>query len=179
MKKVDFYGTIHKAVRRRLFTVSMQIGTTDFTNSTEVAELGAALQALIKFLRRHAEHENAHVNPLIERVAPEVDFATEHEEQEAALDSLEQAFDEILASVEKLEKGAALYFRFNGFVSRYLEHLNEEEAMMPVLWAHYTQEELGIVFMAIVKSITPVEMQDSMPYLMPSLNPQEKAAFAP
>jgi hypothetical protein len=178
MKKVDFYGTIHKAVRRRLFLVSMQIGTTDFTDSRGVAELATALRSLIEFLRRHAGHENAHVNPLIERVAPQVDFATEHEEQEAALDNLEQEFAEIERSDEKLEKGAAFYYRFNAFISRYLEHLNEEESMMPVLWAHYTQAELGAVFLALVTSITPAEMQDSMPFLLPSLNPQERAAFA-
>lgn len=178
MKKVDFYGTIHKAVRRRLFLVSMQIGVTDFTDGREVTELETALQSLTKFLRRHAEHENAHVNPLIERIAPQMDFAAEHEEQEAALDNLEREFEEIVGSQEKVKKGAAFYYRFNAFVGRYLEHLNEEETMMPVLWAHYSQAELQAAFLAIVTSITPLEMQDSMPFLLPSLNPQEREAFA-
>lgn len=178
MKKIDFYGTIHKVVRRRLFLVSMQIGSTDFADERALADLDRELQSLFQFLKRHAEHENTHVNPLIKRVAPEVDFDTEHAAQEAALDSLEHAFQGIVYSDEKRQKGAQFYWLFNAFVASFLEHLNEEEQAMDLLWQHYTHVELAATFQAIVTSITPAEMQDTLPFMLVAINPQEREAFA-
>jgi len=46
-----------------------------------------------------------------------------------------------------------------------------------VLWAHYSDEELMAIEQAIVATIAPEEMAFSMKWMIPALNPAERAAL--
>ena len=53
----------------------------------------------------------------------------------------------------------------------------EETAHNAVLWARYTDAELVDIHNALVASIPPADMMFSLRWLVPSMNPTERAAL--
>jgi iron-sulfur cluster repair protein YtfE (RIC family) len=166
----SFYRDIHKGLRALLFDVMQKAGRLDFSDRDAVARYRAELKAAIDFLMSHAEHENEFVGPLLAQHAPELArrITAVHEDQE-------QELPELLAMIDR---GAA-----HGFVlelarisGELLVHMTEEEeVLMPALWASMTDAEIMAAHDALVASIPPQEMAYALSWMLPSMNAPERA----
>jgi len=175
--KIDFYTQIHKALRRLLFNLSIKIGAADWTNPQICKEIYDELLQLIALLKVHAHHEEKYFHPLIAKKLKKEEMELHHEHQ-----SQDQLLEELIAlTTNKKEKnndqGLKVYRAFNRFIAYYLEHLEKEESIMPILIERSTIDELLSALNGLIQSFTPQELNDSLVYMLPALNPQERANF--
>jgi hypothetical protein len=178
---IDLYREVHKGLRNGIFQVTVAAGAANPDDDDAVAELTAAVRALAELLRAHAGHEDRHIDPLLERHAPEIaaELAVAHDDSEAALDELLS----IAATVEHAGADrpallATLYDRLADFTVSYLAHLRDEEAIaMPALAAALTTSELLDVQNAIRGQVTPDEMCRFIKLMVPAMDPSERVAM--
>ncbi|MBS0286074.1 MAG: hemerythrin domain-containing protein [Proteobacteria bacterium] len=182
-KRINYFQTIHKAIRRLLFLLSIDLGAVDMSDLDEVKVLYERFEHLKAYLESHAHHEENHIHALIKAKLPELYAVTEreHQEQEGELDKLAKSFKDLLAinnSEQRIAAGYTLYLQFNQFVSSYCTHLWAEEGqIMPGLWQTCTDEELLKHFLSLMASFTQEEYFDSLDKFWPAINKQEKTAM--
>jgi hypothetical protein len=170
--KTDLYTFVHKAQRVRLFALSGTIARADFSDAAEAARAGAELRDLLVHLREHAAIEARYIHPLYRalRSAGEgldvaAEFDAEHELLERELEALEGIADD--------GRWNELHRAYNGFLGRYLVHLEEEEAAQEaVLWKHY-DGELAEVFARFQRERAPEKAREDLEFFLPALSAPE------
>jgi hypothetical protein len=162
----DLYTFVHKAHRVRLFNLSMEIARADFAESAEVAKIRALLENEIAHLRDHAAIEEHYIHPLYRALGDvSAEFEAEHQLLEQELESLERLAAE--------DRWTELHRAYNGFLGRYLVHLEEEEgAQEEILWKHY-DAELAEVFARFQKERSPEKLRDDLELFLPALSAAE------
>jgi hypothetical protein len=180
--RVDLYAGIHKALRALMADTLLNLGRADAEDALELAEATQRVLQLLDFCRSHLRHENEFVHHAMEaraagsssRIAHEHD---QHEEEIAALAAQATA----LLNGEPAARAAgtlALYRGLSLFIAHNFEHMHvEETAHNAVLWARYTDAELMAIHDALVASIPPEEMMFTLRWLVPFMNPAERAAM--
>jgi hypothetical protein len=125
-------------------------GKTDYSNQAEVAQLFRLGEDVFKILRIHATDENeVTLAELEQRCAGSSGHdLDDHEHIHRAQDSLEKLLADIYANSEAgrdvVQDGEEFYLAFSEFYGTYLEHTAEEERVtQPMLWKHFTDEELA------------------------------------
>jgi hypothetical protein len=175
----DLYADIHKGIRGELFRITSSAGRLDPGERCAREQLLEGVHRLFGFLVVHAEHEDQFVQPLLEVHAPyyaEV-VASDHvrlEDQMAAI----EARVERAASASKAEQRGRIhhvYRELAAFTSAYLEHQDFEECkVMPALDAVMGTDELVAVNAAIVASIPPEQLGDSLSLMLPAMNIEDR-----
>lgn len=178
--RLNLYGSIHKALRLMLGDTLTRVGTTDLADAAQVRESLNHVHALVKMFASHIEHENRFMHPALERAQPGASarIAAEHGAHDDHLEALSD-----LALVADLcpagDREAAwnrLYHALALFMADNLEHMHYEETEHnAVLWAHYTDAELMALHDELVASIPPDEMMTVMFWMLPAMNPTERA----
>jgi hypothetical protein len=175
----DLYKDIHKAIRAELFAVTAEAGAADPSDRDARVRLAGRVRSLFEVLTDHAEHEDTHVQPLIERYVPAVApmIAGEHavidtrmvEIQAVADRTVDAAGDEQRAGVH------ALYLDLALFTAAYLEHEEvEERHVMPALDAALGTEALLGVHQAIIAGIPPEKLATSFSLMFPAMNVDDR-----
>jgi len=182
LSREDLYRPIHKALRALLSDTLMAIGRMDVHDTLELAQTTQRVLQVLDFMRAHLKHENAFIHPALEARAPGASghIAHDHEHHETEIDSLAAATSSLLAlHGEALDAAAlVLYHRFSLFVAHNYEHMHvEETAHNSALWADYTDAELQEVHGRLVASIPPEEMMFALRWMVPFMNPGERAAL--
>lgn len=175
--KIDYYTTIHKSLRRLLFNFSMKLACSDFSDTLTCQQLNQELHALFVLLQSHAEHEKMHFHPLIAKKLNATTLDTEHNQQDTIileLCHLSTAMTQTQNTTTRIEKSEFLYQQFNLFISDYLQHMAHEETLMPALLANHSEEELMVPLHHLFASLTQQEIQDSITYMLPAINPIER-----
>jgi hypothetical protein len=137
---------------------------------------------MLDVLRAHLGHENRFVHPAMEaRVQGASErIALEHVEHERHIAELAHALEELRAQPAAARGAAAhaLYHRIALFMAENFEHMHVEETdHNSVLWARYTDEELAAIHNALVASIPPQEMMFVLRWMVPFMNPAERAGM--
>lgn len=180
--RFDMYACIHKAMRALMADTLVAVGRMDPLDPQELAAVGERVRELLDFCDSHLEHENTFVHTAIEARAPGASarIAHEHDDHAAHIFSLKQTVAALCAS----ESGGApklaqdLYLALTLFVAENFQHMHmEETAHNAVLWARYTDAELVDIHNALVASIPPVEMMFCLRWLVPAMNPAERAGM--
>ena len=177
VSRIDFYTKVHKGLRASLFRLSRQAGSVDYAQPQAVLSLSQALDALLAQLTAHAGHEEEFIHPLLARKLDANPFDAEH----AALDTeqrrLALMMKEVVAAPQtrRREAGLAFYRAFNVFIARYLQHLDGEERMMPVLWERCGDEELAGVLRRFGASRGVAEALADFGWILPALSAAEQA----
>ena len=70
MNRLDVYTAVHKMHRARLFSLTVEAGKADPTDTVTMTRLAAAVDALAAELATHAGHEDRFIDPLLRRSAP-------------------------------------------------------------------------------------------------------------
>lgn len=173
----DLYAHIHKGLRAFMTHTLLRVGRVDPHDDADVAEVQAELAALIALARGHVEHENTYVHPAIEARRPGTSrhVADDHVDHLQALDSLEALSARLPGSDEAATR---LYHALAAFVAENLEHMAYEETEHnAALWATYSDEELLAIEQRLLASIAPEQMALGMRWMLPHMNPAERAAM--
>jgi iron-sulfur cluster repair protein YtfE (RIC family) len=177
MSRIDFYTKVHKALRASLFELSRRAAAADYQDRHELQALTQALDGLLTRLSAHAHHEQRFIHPLIAEKTGDSPFDAEHERLEAE----QVGLTELLAAVSQAPAegryacGLAFYRALNAFIARYLEHLDREEASMPLLWERCSDEELRSVMARFGASRPVDEALADIGWMLPALSAPEQA----
>src|SRR5262245_47338302 len=111
----DLFGIVHKALRTRLYDLSIELACCDFTNPAEVAIARDSYQRTIGLLHEHHEHEDTFVHPPLAERAPEL--VAVNRTQHARVDVLLGELDGLVASLDGVpSSGARLCARYQHFL---------------------------------------------------------------
>jgi hypothetical protein len=174
--RLDLYALIHKALRAYMTHTLLRVGRLDPTDAQELAEVGDEVRVLLDFCASHVEHENQIVHVAMEARAPGCTAAisADHEHHEQAIAAL-RALNAALPTDP--QAAARLYHALAAFVAENLDHMAEEETRHnAVLWAHFDDHELLEIQHRIHQRIDAWQMQLAMRWMLPHLNPAERAA---
>ena len=154
-------------------------GRTDFRSGDEVEALRRRVDEAFGLFEAHAEHENAFIVPLLRVCAPDIasDCAADHRAQALRLRDLRSA---LALAADAGPSAPALGHAFVVGLSRFhgemLVHMaDEEERLMPALWAAFDDEALLRVHRALLESLPPAEKVEAMRWMLPALSPVERA----
>ena len=176
---VDLYRDIHKGIRSELFAVVERAGSIDPHDADDVRALADHVIATHRLLEAHAHHEDAVIQPVLERELPVL--ADRVEEDHVALDRTIARIADMAVSVDAPSVAARrnvhlLYLDVARFASEYLTHIDiEERVLMPAL-----EETIGVeatmgLHTAIVSSIPPEEMLTSLALMLPAMNVDDRS----
>lgn len=166
MTTLDLYRDIHKAIRAELFAVTTSAARIDPSDPLARAALIDHVVDVAAFLKDHAEHEDTHIQPLLERELPDLAarVAADHP-------ALETEIERIAAAQSGNVDIAALHLDLAAFTGRYLDHQDvEERVIMPALEEAVGVEMVFAVHQAIVSSIPPPDMARSLALMLPAMN---------
>jgi len=178
--RFDQYSGIHKALRAFMADTLLAVGRMDPADDADVAQASERVLQLLGFCGSHLAHENHFVHAAIEARAPGASdrIGHEHEEHECEIAQLSAQVAAVVAAVPEQRAGAALalYRALSLFIAGNFQHMHvEETAHNAVLWARYTDAELAAIHDALVASIPPEEMMLVARWLVPFMNPMERA----
>lgn len=173
----DIYAFIHKGLRAFMAHTLVRVGRLDPHDPAEVAEVSDELRALLDICSGHVRHENEVVHGAMESRRPgsSAAIAGEHVEHLRDIDSLRALIDRVPGSVEGAH---ALYHALGCFVAHNFEHMEQEESSHnAVLWDTHSDDELRALEHRITSSIAPQEMQLALRWMLPHMNPAERAGM--
>ena len=181
--RVDMYAGIHKALRALMADTLMAVGRMDSEDAAEMAQTLQRVQQLLAFCQSHLHHENTFIHAAMEAHAPgsSSQITHEHEEHVAAIEALGRQASALQACEDAAGRAAAalaLYRALARFVADNFAHMHvEESAHNAVLWAHCTDAQLNEIHGALVASIPPEAMMFTLRWMVPFMNPAERAAL--
>jgi hypothetical protein len=173
--EVDIYRDVHKGIRSELFGVTLEAGQVDPHDDAAVSGVARRWGNLVGLLVAHAQHEEDFVQPVVERFAPLyaeeiVESHARLEGQMAQLELLADRAGEACAAQRRLFTHR-LYLGLASFTAAYLEHQEFEEfEVMVMLSQHVSADELRALDDAIVASIPPEMMAQSLSIMVPAMN---------
>lgn len=178
--RFDMYSGIHKALRAFMADTLLALGRMDATDEEDLARCEERMLQLLGLCGAHLAHENQFVHAAIEARAPGASdrIGHEHEEhvQEIAHLSGQLAQLRLASPAQRPAAAQALYRALSLFIAGNFQHMHvEETAHNAVLWARYTDAELAAIHDALVASIPPEEMMLVARWLVPFMNPMERA----
>ncbi len=177
---VDIYRDIHKGIRNELFGVTLDAGRIDPGDDRAVSGVATRWTNLVGLLVAHADHEETFVQPVIEEFTPVYaeEIAETHARLEGQMAQLELLADRAAESCPEQRRLLThrLYLGLASFTAAYLEHQEFEEfEVMVMLSEHVSPEELRALDNAIVASISPEMMGQSLSIMVPAMNIEDQA----
>jgi hypothetical protein len=178
----DFYAPIHKALRLFMTRTLCTVGSTDPADAEQVGAALDLLERLLALCEAHLHHENEFVHPALERArgGSAARIAAEHAHHVEAFADLRDLAALVADSAETARAAALarLYRTLALFVADNFHHMHvEETAHNAVLWAAYSDAELNAIEGALVASIAPATMLESLHWFMPALSAPERAGM--
>ena len=144
MPRLRSFELPHKALRNVISKVSFRLGSANFSDPAELAEVKGLANEMFTMLHNHVHTENEHTLTLLETRAPGSGDhdRSDHERLEVIQDELQKRI-EALTGQEDPDTLHVLYLDFSRYHSQYLEHIFEEETVTELLLQkHFTDEEL-------------------------------------
>jgi hypothetical protein len=176
----DLYVYFHKALRAYMGHVLMDIGRTDWRDAEDRNQQLAAVRELLSVCSSHVDQEDRYIHAAMEARRPGSTrlIADEHVGQQFAIDALTVLVDlvEQVPAPERSRAGQRLYRELAVFVADNFEHMAVEESEHnEVLWACYSDEELRAIERRIVTDVQPEHSLVLLDWMLPHLNPVERA----
>jgi hypothetical protein len=182
MSRHDFYGPLHKGLRRALCGLLGKLGRTDFANPAAAAEMLAALRQQLALSAKHLHHIDVEIHSALEARAHGSTAALEsvHNHHRAAFSALEAFIQsiEVAGPAERDDLGHALYLRFSQFLAEVFLHMAEEETVtLPLLHELFSDAELDAMHERIVGALAPEMAIAFMQLIIPALGNDERVEF--
>jgi hypothetical protein len=177
--RLDIYKEVHKGLRKALFDLAFQAGSTDFTSADSLQRLKEQFDLTYNLLEVHAHSEDTFVEPLLKqcnvRMAEMLTAA--HKELDATVSRLKQSLNDLNAGQADIsDQGRSLYLGLTRFISEYLKHIaDEEQELMPLLWENFDDEKLMEVTGTIRANVPPAVMANFLSLMIPAMNHGERA----
>lgn len=175
---VDLYRDIHKGIRADLFDLTLEAGRLDPADPGARRTLADHVGRTVALLRDHAEHEDVHIEPVLTEVLPDLAdaVATDHAAIEARLDDL-VALAATAAAADDRPRVVVhqLHLELAAFTGTYLHHEDlEERLVMPALEVAIGVDAVLGIHQAIVASIPPAAMAESLALMLPAMNVDDR-----
>ncbi len=173
----DIYAFIHKGLRAFMAHTLVRVGRVDPYDEAEFAEVAEELRALLHICADHLKNENEVVHAAMEARRPgsSASIAADHVHHAEAIGRLADLLAHAAGSAEGTH---ALYHALGAFVAHNFDHMEEEEtAHNAVLWATHSDDELRALEHTIVARHSPEEMSLALRWMLPHMNPAERAAM--
>ena len=179
-ERIDLYAAIHKALRHFMADTLVRMGRLDVLDADDLGAACAQLDVLLTWCAAHVAHENEFVHSAIDARSPAGAnrTANDHVEHLQSIDALRLEGRTLRASVPAQRPLLAqrLYRHLALFVAENLQHMHYEETVNnALLRAHYSDAELMQIHDRILASIGPEEMLLTLRWMVPALNPGERA----
>jgi len=176
---VDLYRDVHKAIRSELFAATVEAGRIDPADRSGRRALGHRVDDIVEFLVSHAEHEDTSVQPALEVHMPQLAERIErdHVGLEARMVDLRELARVAIDGEPITQRTGAhhLYLQLASFTSAYLEHQDlEERIVMPDLDAAIGVDAVAEIHGAIIASIPPDVMAQSLALMLPAMNVDDR-----
>jgi hypothetical protein len=176
----DLYRDIHKGIRAELFAVTAAAGSLDPSDAFGWMAFAEHVGSVERMLSSHAEHEDTHIDPVLRAHLPELAAAVvaEHHVLEGSFTGIAEIARTGTSAPDSDRRRLAhfAYLQLASFTSAYLAHQAVEEAVvMPAL-----EEAIGVdavigIHSAIIGSIPPVEMAQTLTVMFPAMNLDDRA----
>jgi hypothetical protein len=179
MQRFNIFNQIHKGLRVLLYDTATFLQQTDFSNAAQCRLALEKIDKVIYTFMQHGKNEDEYILPLVKRtdVAVADSFEEEHEADETIARDLKRMMDHLMNSTtteNQKEAGQDLCYAFNEFVAFNLYHMNKEEKLLnPILWDHFTDEDIREINMRVVEKIAPEEHAFAGYWMMRGLNNDE------
>jgi len=176
----DCYVEIHKGLRSFMMDTLTRVGRLDVVDAQELGATLGQLDALLGFCAAHVGHENDFVHPALEARAPGTSqrVGDDHVEHLASIAELQQEVQALREAEPVRRAGLAmrLYRQLALFVAENFQHMHHEETVHnAALWAHYSDAELLNMHARLRASLTPQDMLQAIRWMVPAMNPLERA----
>ena len=181
--RLDLYAPIHKALRSFMMDTLARIGRLDVDDSAEMPATLGQFDALLQLCESHLRHENEFVHPAIEarEGGRSRRIAGEHREHLAHIGALRDEAAGLRQATDEARRtllAQRLYRHLALFVADNFQHMHlEETAHNASLWAHYSDAELSALHDRLLASVPPAEMMLVARWMIPALNPAERAGL--
>ena len=180
--RYNVYAVPHKALRHWLSNALAAAGRVDPHDEADIAALAGQIRGLLQFCRTHLEKEEQFLHPAMEarRPASTMNTRNDHRDHIEAFARLESDVRAVETAQVELRTVAVmqLYRHLAVFVADNLLHMDAEETdNNTVLWAAYSDDELRALEHQLVASIPQEIKQHVMPWMVPAMNPAERASF--
>ncbi|CAG1019010.1 hypothetical protein BURC_03854 [Burkholderiaceae bacterium] len=173
----DIYAFIHKGLRAFMAHTLVRVGRLDPHDPAEVAEVTEEARALLDICAGHVAHENDVIHAAMEARRPgsAASVADDHVGHLEAIANLRT----MLGRIDGDDAAAhQLYHALTAFVADNFEHMEQEETTHnAVLWATHSDDEIRGLEHRIHQSIQPHEMQLALRWMLPHMNPAERAGL--
>ncbi len=176
---VDLYRDIHKGIRAELFAVTGEAGSLDPADRLGRASLAGHVGSVVDLLVDHAGHEDAAVQPILERQLPVLAGLVEadHRSLEDRMVTLREIADGAVDAPAPQQRAHThqLYLELASFTASYLRHQDmEERVVMPALELAIGAQDVLAVHQSIVSSIPPDQMAQSLALMLPAMNVDDR-----
>lgn len=181
--RADLYAGIHKAMRHFMTDTLHRVGRVDVGDAADLQRTLAQVEALLAQCVRHVEHENEHMHTAIDARSPRGASRTadDHVEHLDSIDTLRAEVESLrrAAPAERSTLALRLYRHLALFVAENFQHMHVEETQNnATLWAHYSDAELLALHGRILASIPFDEHLLIARWMLPAMNPTERAEVA-
>jgi hypothetical protein len=178
----DLYRDIHKGIRAELFAVTGAAGSLDPADRAGRADLACQVHTVTDMLVRHAEHEDAAIQPVLETHLPALadTVASDHPVLEARITAIRALADNAVEAPSFAQRGDVhrVYLELASFTSAYLAHQDvEEREIMPALQRAVGLDQVLAIHHAIIGSIPPDEMAEALAVMLPAMNLDDRSAL--
>jgi hypothetical protein len=175
----DTYRDIHKGIRAELFAVTLTAGNVDPSDKAGRSAVAAHVNDVVEVLVEHAGHEDAHVGPALEAAAPALveRIEVDHAALDARIERVAQRAMEAIDSPAEEQRNRMhnLYLDLASFTSAYLAHQElEERVVLPTLLDTIGIEATVAIHQAIVGSIAPQRMAQTLAFMLPAMNNDDR-----
>jgi hypothetical protein len=171
----DLFTVIHKALRAGLFAAALDAGRIDWQDPVQVGAYQRDWRRLVLLVQSHAKHEDEYIWPLLESKRPGAvaELGVAHEVVDADIEYVDAELAAVLKAPDAAG-GLTFYRALNRFVAHALDHFAAEEpAVMEMLWALCTDEELAACRAAFMATISPEERAATLELMLESSNTEE------
>lgn len=177
----DLYYAVHKGIRLANARMLIALGQADASDEASLMQALGALAAHLDLSLSHLTHENERIHAVVEARVPgsSQHQGEDHDQHLEAFADLRRMADEVaMASADRAAKLRRLYQRFALFMAEDLTHMHEEEtALMPLIAANFSAEEIDGIEHSIVSNIPPAKMAGFGRFMLGAATRPERVAM--
>jgi len=187
-ERENLFTPIHKGIRSMTYEMGRRLGSTDFRDPLATHRMADELSANLPFvasncflclLSVHSHHEEkdffAPVRPHDEDVVEHL--MKEHRSLQARVRVVASVCDDLQEESDpnrRVELSDRLQLELNDLFALSLSHMNDEESLLvPIMWEHFTDEQLRNLRAQFYNRIPLDRFQEWMRWTLPALNPDE------
>jgi len=178
--RFNIYDLPHKALRNILGELNLQFGKTDYNNEKQLKALKDKLLKLMALLASHAHIEDSLIiNPLEKKGVTGLETdKKEHNRLDQLIFKLSSGMLQLRSQDDQAQsRGQDLYLLFNQFNGEYLLHMYREETeTLPIVFEHFSDEDLLAVRDYILEKTPPKILLDWYWYCLPAQTHNQRVA---